>query len=251
MRTVLRTVLFFVLFIACTVTSAFAQDIPEEYQERIRDLVERFEEARRLLREQIQRNSELYTQEEIDAAIADLEDQLAQAEARAALIEREYKTLLEAVKNAEAESLRYKEELAKTREDLGLEIETMQAVLRSAELEDILQIGPTFSTEGSLGVLGVLNLPGTNMGLVTQVDYVLREREARTSFGVTFSFLEQGALVEWWERFLARRHNRDESKTVGGVTEESVDGDSVGGERIEAETAEQAPLETADENLGQ
>ena len=214
MRILLRTVVFLVLLIACLGTPAFTQDIPEEYQDRIRDLVERFEEARRLLREQIQRNSQLYSQEEVDTLTADLEAQLAHALERTAAIEREYKALLDAFKAAEEESLRYKEELEKTREDLGLELATMQAVLRSAELEDMLQIGPTFSTEGSLGVLGVLNLPGTNLGFVTQFDYVLREREMRTLFGVTFSFLEQGALVEWWERFLARRRNREESKAV-------------------------------------
>ena len=246
MRTILRPVVFLVLLIVCIGTPVSAQDIPEEYQERIRDLVERFEEARRLLREQIQRNADLYTQEEIDAAIADLEERLAQADARTALLEREYKALFEVFKSAEEESLRYKEELAKAREDFAAEIATMQAVLRSAELEDIVQIGPTFSTTGSLGALGVLNLPGTNLGLVTQVDYVLREREARFLFGVTFSFLEQGAIVEWWERFLARRRNRDESKSNEIVTEEvlSVGAEPAGTPPTEAGAAEPSPSET-------
>jgi hypothetical protein len=194
-------------------------EIPEQYQDRIRDLVERFEEARRLLREQIQLNADLYTQEEIDAAIARLEEAAAAAEERARLIEAEYKALFEAFKAAEADSLRYKEELAKTRAELTQEVETLQAVLRTTEVEDMIQVGPTFSASGSLGVLGLLNLPGTNLSIVAQTDYILREREARAIFGVTFSFVEQGTLVERWERFLARRRNRDEMKAI-----ESSDG---------------------------
>lgn len=185
-----------------------AQDLPPEYEERVRDLVERFEEARRLLREQIQLNADLYTQEEVDALVADLEERLAAAAARTALIEQEYKALMDAFKAAEAESLRFKEELARTRSDLGAEIETLTAVLDTSELEDMIQIGPTFSTAGSLGVVGLVNLPGTNLSLFSQLDYVLRERDARTIFGVTFSFIEQGTLVESWERFLVRRRNR-------------------------------------------
>lgn len=213
MRTVCRTVVILVLLLA-TGVGGFAQELPAEYENRVRDLVERFEEARRLLREQIQLNAELYTQDEIDAAIAGLEERVAEAEARTALIEQEYKALLEAFKYAEMESLRYKEELAQTREELGREIETMRAVLRSAELEDMIQIGPSFSTAGSIGALGLFNLPGTNLSIASQIDYVLREREARWLFGVTFSFIEQGTLVESWERFLMRRRNREESKAA-------------------------------------
>jgi len=212
MRKPIRIMTLLVLLIVL-VSGVCAQDLPPEYEDRVRDLVERFEEARRLLREQIQLNAELYTQEEIDAVVADLEERLAQAEARTALIEREYKALLDAFKATEQESLRYKEELAQTRADLGAEIDTLNAVMNTAELEDMIQVGPTFSTEGSLGVVGLVNLPGTNLSLLSQLDYALRERDARTIFGVTFSFVEQGTLVESWERFLARRRNRrDETK---------------------------------------
>lgn len=214
MRNLGRIVILLVLLVAVGLgVSAQDLDLPPEYEERVRDLVERFEEARRLLREQIQLNADLYSQEEIDAATAELEERLARAEERTALIEQEYKALLDAFKAAEAESLRYKEELARTRSELETEIQTLNAVLDTSELEDMIQIGPTFSTAGSLGVVGLVNLPGTNLSLLSQLDYVLREREARTIFGVTFSFVEQGTLVESWERFLARRRNRiDETK---------------------------------------
>lgn len=210
-KPVRKVVILFLLSV--TVFGVTAQDIPEEYESQIRELVERFEEARRLLREQIQLNAELYTQDEIDAAVASLEQQLFEAEIRLALIEGEYKALLDAFKAAEEESLRYKDELARTRTELGQEIETLTAVLQTSELENMIQIGPTFSTAGSLGLVGLFNLPGTNLSLLSQVDYVLREQEARTIFGVTFSFVEQGTLIESWERFLARRRNRrDETK---------------------------------------
>ncbi len=213
MRTIVRVGTLLVLVLVAT-SFAGAQEIPAEYEERIRDLVERFEEARRLLREQIQINADLYSQAEVDALIADLDARVEDAEARALVVEREYKALLGAFKYAEEEARLAKAELVRTREELQLEVATMETVLNATEVENMFQIGPTFSLDGSLGVLGLFNLPGTNVSLVSQLDYVLREREARTIFGVTFSFVEQGTLVENWERFLARRRNQAAEKAL-------------------------------------
>lgn len=187
-------------------------DIPPEYQEAIADLVDRYEELRVLLREQIQLNRDLFSQEEIDAALAELRAEVAALEAENLELRTEYKAMRVAFKNAEDEALAWKEELAKVQFGLGMEIDVLEAVIAGTEEENLLQVGATFSPAGSLGLIGLLNLPGTNLSLLAQGDYELRDRRFTTGFGVTFSYLPQRALVEGWERFRNRIGNREVAK---------------------------------------
>jgi hypothetical protein len=201
--------------------------IPEEYEDTVRDLVERYEEMRTLLREQIRLNTELYTDAELDAAITDLETELDQLSAENEMLRREYKTLLLATKNSEARTARYKEELVKTRMGLSAEIDTLERVIGSIEEERLLQLGATFSPAGTIGAIGTLNLPGTNVSLITQGIYDLRDKAFSTAFGVSFALIPQRSIVERFERFQNRVNDtetidadpaRDDTAGSGGAT---------------------------------
>lgn len=186
---------------AIAAQEAFDLDaIPSEYEDTIRDLVERYEEMRSLLREQIQRNTDLYSQAEIDAAVADLEAEVLALETENAALRNDFKRLLVAKKNAENETERFKDLYAKTRSDLTAEITTLDGVISSIEEETLLQIGATFSPEGRLGGIGILNLPGSNVSLITEGLYDLREKRVTTAFGIGFGLLPQRTIVEGYHR---------------------------------------------------
>lgn len=174
--------------------------LPEEYEDTIRNLVERYEELRRLLREQIQRNTELYTKEEIDSTVSELEAELLASRTENRELRNEYKELLQARKNAEEDALRYKERYAKVRGDLTDEIDTLGTIIDSIEEEQLLQIGATFSPAGRIGGIGILNLPGTNVSLLTEGIYDLREKEFSTAFGIGFGLFSQRPVVEEYLR---------------------------------------------------
>ncbi|MFO8041584.1 MAG: hypothetical protein R6U25_00145 [Alkalispirochaeta sp.] len=123
-------------------------------------------------------------------------------------MEDEHKALRRAVIEAREDSRSYKAALAKSRTDLQQEIATLQAVLDSTEEESLLQVGATFSPAGTLGAVGILNLPQTNVSLLAGTNYLLREQEFNAVFGVTLSFLPQQALIEGWERMRNRINNR-------------------------------------------
>lgn len=196
-------------------TSSFDEQldrIPVEYEEIILDLVERYEEARRLLRAEIARNENLFTAEELEAAVAqteaDLGAELISVQTELDELEAAYKVLRTQVKNATDEARAYKDALVKTTTDSESEIATLQQTLDAIEEESILQLGATFSPAGSLGALGIINLPDTNVGLLGGATYRLRERSVEALFGVTLSFLPQQGLVEGWTRLRNRFGNR-------------------------------------------
>jgi predicted Zn-ribbon and HTH transcriptional regulator len=180
-------------------------DIPEEYERSIRDLVERYEEARTLLREQIRRNSELYTRQELDNAVADLEDEMARLEEENEDLRREYKTMLVTAKNYRDDAYTFKNDAIKKESGLNREIATLEGTLDSIEEENLFQLGATFSPAGRIGAIGLLNLPGTTVSLVTEGIYDLRDKEFTTAFGVAFGFLPQRAIVEGYQRVRNRR----------------------------------------------
>ncbi|MFW5694070.1 MAG: hypothetical protein ACOCYB_02800 [Alkalispirochaeta sp.] len=185
-----------------------SDDLPEDYEAAVLDLVERYEEMRRRLRAEIERNSDLYTQEELDAAVADVQDELDETRAELDALHDERKALRRAVDEERENARRYKAELVKSRTDLEAEIATMQAVMDGTEEESLFQVGATFSPAGTLGAVGILNLPQTNVSLLAGTTYILREQELNALFGVTLSFLPQQRLVEGWERFQNRLQNR-------------------------------------------
>lgn len=212
------TVVVTVVFAGVTAFSLNAQDIdqlldqgtgiPPEYEAAVIDLVERYEELRRILREQIQLNDRLYTEEEIDAQLADLRRQLQAGQRENAQLRRQYKMVVDTLKRVQDEELALRDELAKTRIDLGVEIETLEDVIASIEEENLFQLGPTFSASGRVGGIGIFNLPATNLSLVFSADYALRDRDFATFFGATFSAVPQRSIVEAFERVRARRERR-------------------------------------------
>lgn len=185
-----------------------SEEIPEDYEAAVLDLVERYEDMRQRLRVEIQRNSELYTQEELNAAVGEVQEELDQVIADLEAAENEHKALRRALNEAQEDSLEYKAALAKSRTDFEEEIATLRAVIDGTEEESLFQVGPTFSPAGTLGAVGILNLPQTNVSLLAGTNYILREQELNAVFGVTFSFLPQQALREGWERLANRFNNR-------------------------------------------
>lgn len=198
--------------------------IPEEYEDTIRDLVERYEEVRTLLREQIRLNTELYSQGEIDAATAELRAEVEELQRVNDSLRQDYKAVLVTAKNADAETRRAKAELTKTQTGLTGEINTLERVIASIEEEQLLHVGGTFSPAGRVGLLGQINLPGTNVGLLTEGVYDLRDREFTTAFGISFGFFPQRSIVEGWERL---RNRFSGTETIGA--EESGTGDTSSG----------------------
>ena len=191
-------------------------EIPAEYEEIIIDLVERYEEARQLLREEIERNRNLFTAEEVAVAVAETEAEL-NAELTALRgqieeLEASYKALRTRLKNAEEEARAYKDALAKTTADSREEIALLSDTLTGIEEESILQLGATFSPAGTLGALGIINLPDTNVSLLGGASYRLREQTVEAMFGVTLSFLPQQGLVQGWTRLRNRFGNRASDK---------------------------------------
>lgn len=184
-----------------------ADELPEDYAAAVLDLVERYEEMRQRLRAELERNSELYTQAELDAAVAEVQGDLDEALAELEAVEDD-KALRRAVIEAREDSLSYKAAMAKSRTDLQREIATLQAVLDGTEEESLLQVGATFSPAGMLGAVGIFNLPQTNVSLLAGTNYFLREQKFNAFFGVTLSFLPQQALIEGWERRRNRSNNR-------------------------------------------
>ncbi len=180
-------------------------EIPEEYERSIRDLVERYEQARTLLREQIRLNAELYSRRELDAAVGELQDETARLEQENEKLRRDYKTLLVTAKNSLDHAYSFKNRAIKTENDLDREIATLEGTLNSIEEENLFQIGATFSPIGRIGAIGLLNLPGTTVSLVTEGLYDLRDKKFTTAFGVAFGFLPQRAIVEGYQRLLSRR----------------------------------------------
>jgi len=189
-----------------------SDNLPEDYEAAILDLVERYEDMRQRLRAEIERNSELYTQEELDAAVGEVQAELDATVAELAAIEDERKALRRAVDEERLDALRYKAALAKVRSDLGEEVDTLETVIAGIEEESLLQVGATFSPAGTLGAVGIINLPQTNVSLLAGTNYILREQELNAVFGVTLSFLPQQRLVEGWERLRNRVNNRRVNK---------------------------------------
>lgn len=184
--------------------AASDEDAYLEYEEAIRDLVERYEETRELLRREIERNADLYTQEELDDAVTAVEGslgaELTEARTRLEELEDAVKGLRVSLKNAQDEARGFKADLAKTVADSDQEVAGLESTLAAIEEESLIQVGATFSPAGSLGAIGILNLPDTNVSLLAGADYALRDRAVSARFGVTLSFLPQQQIITGWNR---------------------------------------------------
>lgn len=174
-------------------------DIPERYERTIRDVVERYEEARRLLQEQIQRNAELYTTDEVDLLIAGFEAEVARLEAEKLDLRQAYKDLLIETKNYRERAVLFKEELDKTKFNLHREIDTLRRTMDVVEEENLFQVGTMFSPLSRIGGIGIFNLPGAPVSLLTEGMYDLRAKEFTVAFGVVFGFLPQSVFMDGYQ----------------------------------------------------
>lgn len=224
-----RTLFIVTMILIVSVSPAAAQEvpgpalsgvgeIPPEYEQTVRDLVERYEQMRAMLREQIRRNTELFSQQEIDTATAELDAEVERLESENASLRRDYKALIAETKLARQYASAFKDELVKTRATLSGEIGSLEHALASIEEETLLNIGGTFSPAGRVGAFGQINLPGTNVGLIVEGIYDLREREATTAFGVSFGLLPHSSIVE------AFRRNRPQSPRSQTEPEDTANG---------------------------
>jgi hypothetical protein len=204
-------------------------EIPEEFEEMVRDLVDRYEELRLLLRREIEKNANLYSQAEIDAAVAEVENrlnsELAAANERIALLEAQRDALSGAVRLAEAEFMMHQGGGTQTAEELAVEVESLRATIESIEEESLFQIGATFSPAGTLGAIGILNLPQTNVSLLTGTTYFLREQEFNLMLGVTLSFLPAREISD---RFARRGSGDSDDPAAAEQSSDTVDAESTG-----------------------
>lgn len=181
------------------------EEVPPQYEATIRDLVERYEDLRERLRVEIRRNEDMFTRAEMEAAVRDLERDLERSRARTAALEAQLKESLVRHRLAEEKSRGYKAAMLKMEDGLLRELETTRSIVDAMQVEHIFQVGPTFSPAGTLGALGVINIPGTRLSLVGGTQYDLRDQDLTTLFGVTFRFLSQRSIVETWIRLQNRR----------------------------------------------
>lgn len=186
-----------------------SEEIPPQYEDTIRDLVNRYEDLREQLRVQIRRNADMYTRAEMDAALSDLRRELDEAQARIGTLEALLKESIVRHRVAEEKSRRYKATLIKTEAGLLRELDTTMRIVDTMQVEKIFQAGPTFSPAGTLGALGIINLPGTPLSFVAGSDYDLRDQNWTYKFGVTFSFLSQRSIVDAWVRLRSRERQKE------------------------------------------
>lgn len=182
----------------------------QRYEETIRDLVERYEDMRARLREALRRNQDLFSRAELDDAVRDLEEKLLRAEERSRVLESRLKAADAGRRVAEERARRYKILLVKGEAELRQDLETARWVSRTVQAEKLFQVGSTFSPAGTLGLVGIVNLPGSRLSLLAGADYHLRSQEWMGVFGFTLGFLSQRTIVD----ALARTGSARESKRV-------------------------------------
>ena len=172
-----------------------AVEIPEEYEAAVRDLVERYEELRQILRSELERNNLLYTQEELNAAVSEAHAEYRDLEAAYTRLAEEHKTMHEELKTELAAARGSKTDLRRTNEVLAGELGTLRLVLDDVEEQRIFEVAATVSPAGSLGALGTINVPGTGVGLMGGARYLLRDKEFDAVFGVSYGFLRHSTVL--------------------------------------------------------
>ena len=168
-------------------------EVPPEFEQTLRELVERFELTRDLLREQIELNARLFTQAEVDALVATIYE-----ENRA--LRAELKRLRAIAKHEAQRAERFKREAMKFRLASVDRSQQLEATLNAIEDERLLQLGTVFYPRGSLGVFGLINLPDSSVGLYSQFDYHVQTQQTAFGFGFSFALLPQSSLVAFWQR---------------------------------------------------
>ena len=179
-------------------------EVPPEIEQTLRELVERFEQTRDLLREQILLNEQLFTQAEVDALVVDIRATAAAIAEENQALRQELKRLGVVAKNESDRARDFKNELIKVQLAAAASVQALQATLDAVEDETLLQLGPVFSPSGSLGMFGIVNLPASPVGLYSQFDYQVQTQQTKFGFGISFALVPQGSLIALWQRVFSR-----------------------------------------------
>lgn len=175
-------------------------DLPPEYEATIRELVDRYEEMRALLRREMERNAGLMSAAEIDQAVAEVRAELELAQATILAWQGEYKRASNYAKQGFRVAQFYKEQHQKAVIAHEREVTILRATLAGIDEERLLAVGTTFYPEGFLGATLQVNIPGSPLGFYVEGLYRTREQDYFYGFGVNFAFLRQRHVVEGWER---------------------------------------------------
>lgn len=206
---VYRTALLLTLFLLFLVTPAWSQDqgrtISEEeirqYEARLREMVNRFEEARELLREEIAENEALREENaELQRELRQIREERERLEGmsddqRIAELRREVDSaerlndaLVRKLKATLAEGDRLEALLKKAQADREAVRDDLLTRLDLREEQKLFQIGTGFSPQGYINGLVLFNIPRTALGLFGETNYRFREREWSYSVGVQLRF---------------------------------------------------------------
>ena len=171
------------------------------YEERLREMVNRFEEARELLLRQIDENRALRREnaelrhrlEAIRVERNQLEEMTENERLRMLRAnlreERELRdALIRKLKSAVDENDRLHSRLKKAEgEELAIRDDFIE-ILELREEQKLFQAGTGFSPSGYMNGLFLVNIPETPLGLFGETNYHFREREWNYSVGVQFRF---------------------------------------------------------------
>mgnify|MGYP006288931275 CR=1 FL=1 len=172
-----------------------------QYEERLRDMVNRFEETRELLRQQIDQNetlqrenAELRQQLETvreernelegmsaDERVASLESQLRRAEQLNDALIRKLKGSIE-------QNTRLQERLKKSRSEREAVRDDFLDLVELREEQKLFQIGTGFSPQGYINGIALLNIPEAPLGLFVESNYRFREKKWAYAVGVQLRF---------------------------------------------------------------
>ncbi|MFP4535225.1 MAG: hypothetical protein ACLFNP_05850 [Spirochaetaceae bacterium] len=182
-----------------------SEDI-RQYEERLREMVGRFEEARELLRRQIDENQALRRENaELRRRMENLQEEreqlaeMSEDERVAVLRERLRNSrrlndaLIRKLKATVDDNERLEARLKKAEgEQLAVQDEFLD-ILELREEQSLFHVGTGFSPEGYMNGLVLLNIPRTSLGLFAETNYRFREKDWAYSVGVQFRF---GRLTE-------------------------------------------------------
>lgn len=172
-----------------------------EYEERLRDMVNRFEEARDLLRRQVDENQALRRENaELRHRLQELREERNQLEEmtaneRVATLQsrlREERELKEALIRKLKASIWANERLeARLKKAEGTQFVVQDDfidILEYREEQKLFQVGSGFSPSGYMNGLFMVNIPETPLGLFAETNYHFREKDWDYSVGVQFRF---------------------------------------------------------------
>jgi sugar-specific transcriptional regulator TrmB len=172
-----------------------------QYQERLRDMVRRFEEARELLRRQIDENQALRRENaELRQQLQDIREEREELEEmsedeRVATLRgrlREERELKEALIRKLKASLQENDRLqARLKKAEGAQFTVQDDfidILEFREEQRLFQLGSGFSPSGYMNGIFLVNIPQTPLGLFAETNYHFREKDWDYSVGVQFRF---------------------------------------------------------------